>query len=101
MKKRKICNLEAYDKYIKKFKCDWEAAGLSLSDQSLLCEKDEVRAAVKCSFCNGQHNVCSCPQRHAAMSGCLSLEDHLIACVFRNCCIHDADGSTCNSSSLN
>ena len=37
--KRKICNLEAYDKYIKKFKSDWEAAGLFLSDEGLLSEK--------------------------------------------------------------
>ena len=40
--KRKICNLEGYNKYNKKFKSDWEAAGLFLSDQGLLCEKDEV-----------------------------------------------------------
>ena len=39
--KRKICNLEAYDKYIKKFKSDWEAAGLFLSDESLLSEKED------------------------------------------------------------
>ena len=40
--KRKICNLEAYDKYIKKFKSDWEAAGLFLSDEGLLSEKADV-----------------------------------------------------------
>ena len=40
------------------------------------------RCIVKCSFCNGQHNVHSCSHRHAAISGCLSLEDNLIACVF-------------------
>ena len=37
--KRKICNLEAYDKYIKKFKSDWEAAGLFLSDEAFLVKK--------------------------------------------------------------
>ena len=37
--KRKICNLEAYDKYIKKFKSDREAAGLFLCDEGLLSEK--------------------------------------------------------------
>ena len=122
-KKRKICNLEAYDKYIKKFKSDWEAAGIFLSDEGLLSEKAEVfffffhknesqglgtlseepleqslylarkttqqanvsdvltrlwvksdpivrsyRSIVKCSFCNGQHNVRSCPHRQAAIS---------------------------------
>ena len=30
-----ICHLDAYDKYIKKFKSDWEAAGLFLSDEDL------------------------------------------------------------------
>ena len=42
--KKKICNLEAYDKcmYIKKFKSDWEAAGLFLSDEGLLSEKAAV-----------------------------------------------------------
>ena len=40
--KRTICNLEAYDKYIKKFKSDWEAAGLFLSDEGLLSEKADV-----------------------------------------------------------
>lgn len=37
------------------------------------------RSIVKC---NGQHNVRSCPHRHAAISVCLSLEDNLRACVF-------------------
>ena len=40
--KRKICKLKAYDKYIKKFKSDWEAAGLFLSDEGLLSEKADV-----------------------------------------------------------
>ena len=39
------------------------------------------RSIVKCSFCNGQHNIRSCPHRQAAISGCLSLEDNLIACI--------------------
>ena len=45
--KRKICNLEAYDKYIKKFKSDWEAAGLFLSDEGLLSEKADVFFFIK------------------------------------------------------
>ena len=34
--KRKICNLEAYDRYIKKFKSDWE---VFLSDKAFLVKK--------------------------------------------------------------
>ena len=40
--KRKICNLEAYDNYVRKFKSDWEAAGLFISDKDILCKKEEV-----------------------------------------------------------
>ena len=41
-RKEKDLQLEAYDKYIKKFKSDWEAAGIFLSDEGLLSEKAEV-----------------------------------------------------------
>ena len=40
--KRKICNLEAYDNYVRKFKSDWEAAGLFINDKGILCKKEEV-----------------------------------------------------------
>ena len=40
--KRKICNLEAYDNYVRKFKSDWEAAGLLISDKGIPCKKEEV-----------------------------------------------------------
>ena len=40
--KRKICNLEAYDNYVRKLKSDWEAAGLFISDKDILCKKEEV-----------------------------------------------------------
>ena len=40
--KRGICNLEAHDKYIKKFKSDWEAAGLFIRDEGLLSEEADV-----------------------------------------------------------
>ena len=39
------------------------------------------RHAVKCSFCGEEHNVWSCTQKHAR-SSCLSLEEHLLACMF-------------------
>ena len=45
--KRKICNLEVYDKYIKKFKSDWEAAGLFLSGEGHLSEKADVHFFIK------------------------------------------------------
>ena len=60
------------------------------------------RAIVKCTFCSGQHNIRSCPQRHAAISGCLSMENHLIACVFtERAALKNVHDSACNSSSLN
>ena len=40
--KRKICNLEAYDNYVRKFKSDWEAAGFFINDKDILCKKEEV-----------------------------------------------------------
>ena len=40
--KRKICNLEAYDNYVRKFKSDWEATGLFINDKGILCKKEEV-----------------------------------------------------------
>ena len=40
------------------------------------------RRVVKCSFCNGPHNVRSCPQRLEVTSGCVSFEDHLVECIF-------------------
>ena len=45
--KRRICNSEAYDKYIKKFKSDWEAAGLFLTEEGLLTKKEEVKKLKK------------------------------------------------------
>ena len=39
---RKICNVEDYDKYIKKFKSDWEAAGLFLNYEGLLSENADI-----------------------------------------------------------
>ena len=33
-------------------------------------------------FCNGPHNVRSCPQRLVVTSGCVSFEDHLVECIF-------------------
>ena len=47
-KRRKICNLEVYDQYFKKFnKSDWEAAGLFLSDEGLLSETADVNKLKK------------------------------------------------------
>ena len=40
------------------------------------------RRVVKCSFCNGPHNVRSCPKKCEVTSGCLSFEDHLVDCIF-------------------
>ena len=40
------------------------------------------RRVVQCSFCNGPHNVRSCPQRLEVTSGCVSFEDHLVECIF-------------------
>ena len=37
---------------------------------------------VKCSFCNGPHNVRSCPQRLEVTSGYVSFEDHLVESIF-------------------
>ena len=37
---------------------------------------------VKCPFCNGPHNVHSCPQRLEVTSGCVSFENHLVECIF-------------------
>ena len=59
-------------------------------------------AIVKCTFCSGQHNIRSCPQRHAAISRCLSMEDHLLACVFtEGAALQNVHDSACNSSGLN
>ena len=41
-RKENDLQLEAYDEYIKKFKSDWEAAGLFLSDEGLISEKADV-----------------------------------------------------------
>ena len=40
-KGKSISNADAYDKYIKRFKSDWEASGHFISDESLLSEKDQ------------------------------------------------------------
>ena len=40
-KGKSISNADAYDKYIKRFKSDWEASGQFISDESLLSEKDQ------------------------------------------------------------
>ena len=42
-RKEKVCNLEAYDNYVRKFKSDWEAAGLFINDKGILCKKEEVK----------------------------------------------------------
>ena len=41
LKGKSISNADAYDKYIKRFKSDWEASGHFISDESLLSEKDQ------------------------------------------------------------
>ena len=41
LKGKAISNADAYDKYIKRFKSDWEASGHFISDESLLSEKDQ------------------------------------------------------------
>ena len=38
--------------------------------------------AVKCLFCGEEHNVRSCSTQKHARSSCLSLEEHLLACMF-------------------
>ena len=40
-KGKAIFNADAYDKYIMRFKSDWEASGYFIRDESLLSEKDE------------------------------------------------------------
>ena len=40
-KGKSISNADAYAKYIKRFKSDWEASGHFISDESLLSEKDQ------------------------------------------------------------
>ena len=60
-----------------------------------------VRVMVKCSLCNGQHKVCSGPEKHASMCACLSLDYHLVACIFtEGSHVPDAADSTCGSFTL-
>ena len=148
--KRKICNLEAYNNYVRKFKSDWEAAGLFISDKDILCKKEEVYKLKKhwanrmgllrnkCSKLSQakkldntkeafhsyqteifyepatiQENLdaplssaSSCEESPPAVvegiSGCLSMEDHLLACVFsEGAAVQNVHDSACNSSSLN
>ena len=40
-KGKSVFNADSYDKYIKRFKSDWEASGQFISDESLLSEKDQ------------------------------------------------------------
>ena len=37
---------------------------------------------ILCLFCNGPHNVSSCPQRLEVTSGCISFKDPLVECIF-------------------
>ena len=39
-KGKAISNTDTYNKYITRFKSDWEASGHFISDESLLSEKD-------------------------------------------------------------
>ena len=48
---------------------------------------------MNCSFCFDEHNVRSCPQRQKVTSGCLSLEKHLITCIFADTdALHTKEG---------
>ena len=40
-KGKSISNADAYNKYIKRFKSNWETSGHFISDESLLSEKDQ------------------------------------------------------------
>ena len=148
--KRKICNLEAYDNYVRKFKSDWEAAGLFISDKDILCKKEEVNklrkhwanrmgllrnkwsklsqakkpdntkeafrsyqteifyepATIQENLDTPLSSASKCEESPPAVvggiSGCLSMEDHLLACVFtEGAAVQNVHDSACNSSSLN
>ena len=144
--KRKICNLEAYDNYVRKFKSDWEAAGLFISDKDILCKKEEVNklrkhwanrmgllrnkwsklsqakkldnntkeafrsyqteifyelATIQENLDTPLSSASSCEESPPAVvggiSGCLSMEDHLLACVFtEGAAVQNVHDSACN-----
>ena len=37
--------------------------------------------AIKCSACNGDHSIRSCPRSHISNTSCQTIEEHLISTI--------------------
>ena len=76
-------NLRRYEESLARKKT--QNANLSDIQPRLWIKSDPIirshRNAIKCSACNGDHSIRSCPRRHISLVSCLNIEEHLISTI--------------------